>query len=113
MSNKRNRLRDSFTLRTSTYSKQPNGDLTETVASETTYRCAISSREQLLVDKTFEVPQLDFDYVLELRKETLDASGIQKGARLTTSKTATQVFQVNSVIYDTLRTARLLIKSAN
>ena len=113
MAKKRNRLRDSFTLRTSSYAKQPNGDLVETVNAEVVYRCSVVSREQSLVDKTFEVPQTDFDYVIELRKETLDASAITKGSRLTTSKTGSQVFQVTQVTYPTLRKAVLTIKSAN
>lgn len=113
MSGKRNRLRDSYTIRTVTSNKLSNGDLVETIDSESTYRCAAIHRESVLVDRTYEVPQVEFDYVLEVRKETYVASGVGKASRLTISKTGSTVYQVVEVLNDTLRKTKVYISATD
>lgn len=113
MSKKRNRLRDSYTIRTVTSNKQPNGDLVETIDSESTFRCSAIARESVLIDRTYEVPQVEFDYVLEVRKETLVASGVGKASRMTISKTGSTVYQVTAILNDTLRTAQIFIDATD
>ena len=110
---KRDRLRDSFTLISSSVVKSANGDLTETTTGQTTYRCYAQNRESALIDRTYEVPQIEFDYVLTLRKETLDTSGIGKASRLTISKEGSTVFQVIQTVEDTLRVARVYISATD
>lgn len=111
MSRKRNRLRDSFTVRRTTTTKSPNGDLVSTTDSEDTYRCYALHRESALIDRTYEIPQIEFDYVLEVRSETLVAAQLVKANRLIISKTGSTVFQVTETITDTLRKSRIFIKA--
>ena len=113
MSKKRNRLRDSYTIRTVTSNKQPNGDLVETIDSESTYRCTAIHRESVLIDRIYEVPQVEFDYLLEVRSETLLASGIGKASRLTISKSGTTVYQVTEIINDTLRKSKVFVSATD
>jgi len=111
MANKRNRLRDSFTVNSTTTTKAANGDLTEVVDSQSTFRCYVLHRESVLVNRGYEVPQIEFDYVLEVRSETLASSGLVKASRLTTSKTGSTVFQVVQTISDTLRKSKIFISA--
>ena len=113
MANKRNRLRDSFTIRSTTTTKAANGDLTETIDGQTTFRCYALHRESVLIDRTYEVPQIEFDYVLEVRSETLTAAGLVKASRLTMSKTGSTVFQVVQTLNDTLRKGRIFISATS
>ncbi len=113
MSRKRNRLRDSFTVRGTTSTKAANGDLSETLDSQTVYRCYALHRESALIDRTYEVPQIEFDYVLEVRNETLKAAALTKASRLTTSKTGSTVFQVVQTLEDTLRKSRIFISATS
>jgi hypothetical protein len=113
MSGKRNRLRDSFTVGNVSTTKSANGDLIETVASELTFRCYVLSQDTVLAERPYEVPQIEFDYVLELRKETLVAASVTKGSRVTTSKTGVVVFEVISTITDTLRKAKIYLRATN
>ncbi len=111
MSKKRSILRDTFTVVRVTRTKLPNGDITETPDTESTYRCAAINKETVLLDRAEDMPQVEFDYVLEVRDETLTASAIGKGSNVTISKTGLSRYQVTKVIKDSLRRSRILISS--
>ena len=113
MANKRNRLRDSFTVSSTSTTKSANGDLVETVGSEATFRCYALHRDTVLADTSYEVPQLEFDYVLEVRSETLVASAVTRGSRITTSKTGLVVFKVVHTLNDTLRKSKIFIEATS
>jgi hypothetical protein len=113
MSNKRNRLRDSFAVRTTTITKAANGDLTENLASQSTFRCYVLHKESVLIGGNYGVPQLEFDYVLEVRRETLKAAMLDKNSKVTTSKTGSLVLQVTASLEDTLRKGRIFLKATD
>lgn len=112
MATKRRRLQDSFTVSTSSYTKAANGDLVETVDGTNTYRCAVIDRGSALVDRTYEAPEIDFDFVLEVRKETLLAAQLQKASRVITSQTGATSFQVVETISPSTRLSRIFISAA-
>jgi len=111
MAKKRDRLRDAIYVRTSSYTKQPNGDIEETVDSTATFRANVQPREQALIDRTFDMPISAFDYMVRMRSESFAASGIESATRLTTSKTGDRVFQVVDIIEKSLRETLVTIKA--
>lgn len=111
MANKRNRLRDAIYVRTSSYTKQPNGDIIETVDSINTFRAYVQPQEQALIDRTFDIPMSTFDYVVKMRSESFKASGIVSATRVTTSKTGNKVFQVVDIVESTLRETIITLKA--
>lgn len=113
MGGKRNRLRDSFVVRSTTTNKAANGDLSKSLDSQTTYRCYALHRDSALIDRTYEVPQIEFDYVLEVRSETLKAAALEKASELTISKAGALVFQVVQTIEDTMRKSRIFVKATS
>lgn len=112
MSTKKRRLQDSFTISTSSFTKAANGDLVESVDGTETFRCTVVDRGSALVDRTYEVPELDFDYMLEVRSETFAAANVQKASRLTTSKTGSTSFQIVETVTPTPRLTKIFISAA-
>ena len=111
--NKRNRLRDSFTVIATSTSKSANGDLVPSVTSETTYRCRVESKNQMMVEKNIDVSQREFDYSILCRAETIQLAQLDDFALVRTSKTGDIVFQVIDIDEETLRTTRVTLKATS